>query len=931
MKRFILSVILGFIFLSLPKIGIASDGVKYLVITHSNFTNSVSPLVNWHHKRGIKTRVVSKSSWTVQMVKNEILAEYNSQTPPVLKWVLLVGDVNYIPAYTYYYAGNPARPYPSDAYYSFLEGNDWYADVGIGRLSVQNTTELGNQVNKILKYEKDPSLDNWLNKSLLVAAWEKVTNPYFKICKEGVRTYSYTYFTPTFDVAYANDGATNSNVTSSVNNGRNVVNYRGEGAPQMWHSWTGEEPQGSWTNSNINSLNNGNKTPVVFNICCKTHKIDYWGDCLGEAWMKKYPGGAVASLGASEESWSKENDTYDKALYWAFCGSENTAHGLEPPIFDIGWVSNYAAAYMLEHPDSLPQAEENVRMYLWLGDPAMEIWTGVPGVLDVTYPSVVKGNIFNVTVKYGSTPVQNALVCVWKGSEVYQTDNTDDSGIASFSIPMEPYTTAGYMDVTVTAHNYLPHEDSTYLYRAPKLTGCFLINGELLASLHWIWEPGPYTLYEYKLSRYMKGSWQIIYTGTNTSYTDPIPFSPGENRIYVVVVYFSDGELSSGKLSMTAPGGCPYVFSWDGTEFSDDNNILAGSGNGENVSDFYKLRQSLIEENGEYRLELREFENEHSFIDMVKLIAIDHSEDIDIEVLGDNIILPYRDAIAPLYCVDQTGEDWTEVMANPNEGYFEGYEGDTLTMNFGEIESGRYVFLPMASPKSGPIDVAIYNSEAGWQLIQSIYPREHSSVSPVVANHLSNDSLKIQLIWHSYHRLEYAGLGKIRNADYHIKPCPLVSATHSDIGSVKQKLLVDDENYAELLPGDTITLEFEVVGIEPGWVRDFVFVSNGYYLTEENGGSQTAYSNIPLVHSLSLYPNPARNDMDIRFGIPREERVSIKVYDVSGREVKTLVDDRLEAGYHTIRLDGKNLPSGIYFARLETDGYEATKKLVLMK
>jgi len=110
-----------------------------------------------------------------------------------------------------------------------------------------------------------------------------------------------------------------------------------------------------------------------------------------------------------------------------------------------------------------------------------------------------------------------------------------------------------------------------------------------------------------------------------------------------------------------------------------------------------------------------------------------------------------------------------------------------------------------------------------------------------------------------------------------------------------------------------------------------VFVSNGYYLTEENGGSQTAYSNIPLVHSLSLYPNPARNDMDIRFGIPREERVSIKVYDVSGREVKTLVDDRLEAGYHTIKLDGKNLPSGIYFARLETDGYEATKKLVLMK
>ncbi|MEA3431946.1 MAG: T9SS type A sorting domain-containing protein, partial [candidate division WOR-3 bacterium] len=60
-------------------------------------------------------------------------------------------------------------------------------------------------------------------------------------------------------------------------------------------------------------------------------------------------------------------------------------------------------------------------------------------------------------------------------------------------------------------------------------------------------------------------------------------------------------------------------------------------------------------------------------------------------------------------------------------------------------------------------------------------------------------------------------------------------------------------------------------------------------------------------------------------------KISLKVYDVSGREIKTLVDGRLEAGYHSARLDGKNLPSGIYFTRLVTDNYETTKKLVLMK
>ncbi|OYD16285.1 hypothetical protein CH333_03730 [candidate division WOR-3 bacterium JGI_Cruoil_03_44_89] len=44
-----------------------------------------------------------------------------------------------------------------------------------------------------------------------------------------------------------------------------------------------------------------------------------------------------------------------------------------------------------------------------------------------------------------------------------------------------------------------------------------------------------------------------------------------------------------------------------------------------------------------------------------------------------------------------------------------------------------------------------------------------------------------------------------------------------------------------------------------------------------------------------------------------------------------LVDDRVKAGYHVIKLDSKNLPSGIYFARLVTDNYKATKKLVFMR
>ncbi|MCK4328698.1 T9SS type A sorting domain-containing protein [candidate division WOR-3 bacterium] len=97
------------------------------------------------------------------------------------------------------------------------------------------------------------------------------------------------------------------------------------------------------------------------------------------------------------------------------------------------------------------------------------------------------------------------------------------------------------------------------------------------------------------------------------------------------------------------------------------------------------------------------------------------------------------------------------------------------------------------------------------------------------------------------------------------------------------------------------------------------------------GGSQTALEDTPLIHSLSLYPNPAMNDMTIRICVPKKKKVSLKIYDVLGKEVKTLEDNKLDVGYHNITLNSKNLPSGIYFAKFVSDKYKITKKFVLMK
>ncbi len=82
----------------------------------------------------------------------------------------------------------------------------------------------------------------------------------------------------------------------------------------------------------------------------------------------------------------------------------------------------------------------------------------------------------------------------------------------------------------------------------------------------------------------------------------------------------------------------------------------------------------------------------------------------------------------------------------------------------------------------------------------------------------------------------------------------------------------------------------------------------------------------------SNYPNPFNPSTTIQYDLPRSARVEVQVYDVLGRMVATLVNnERQSAGAHSIRFNGSNLASGVYFFRLTADDYVATRKMMLLK
>ncbi|HLG31885.1 MAG TPA: T9SS type A sorting domain-containing protein [Ignavibacteriaceae bacterium] len=99
-------------------------------------------------------------------------------------------------------------------------------------------------------------------------------------------------------------------------------------------------------------------------------------------------------------------------------------------------------------------------------------------------------------------------------------------------------------------------------------------------------------------------------------------------------------------------------------------------------------------------------------------------------------------------------------------------------------------------------------------------------------------------------------------------------------------------------------------------------------------GNQGSSSYNTTTHSLILYqnfPNPFNPSTNIKFEIPKSSLVNVRVYDVLGREVITLVNEEKSTGSYEVVFDGNDLKSGIYIYKLQAGNYFESKKMILLK
>jgi len=136
--------------------------------------------------------------------------------------------------------------------------------------------------------------------------------------------------------------------------------------------------------------------------------------------------------------------------------------------------------------------------------------------------------------------------------------------------------------------------------------------------------------------------------------------------------------------------------------------------------------------------------------------------------------------------------------------------------------------------------------------------------------------------------------------------------------------------------GDATTIDSLVVEWPSGIVDIFSNLAPDAFMTVTEGETITSIndSSPNQIHQFNLqqnYPNPFNPTTTIRFSLLRAQRVLLKVYDLQGKEVAALLDEKLPMGEHTAVFDAGNLASGVYVYRLSANATTQAMKAVLLK
>lgn len=424
---------------------------------------------------------------------------------------------------------------------------------------------------------------------------------------------------------------------------------------------------------------------------------------------------------------------------------------------------------------------------------------------------------------------------------------------------------------------------------------------------------------------------------------EKLPTEAPTDAVVKCVVYNSAGRDSTYilvKLSDTYHG-CPFVYTWNGQEWIEDNNILPQSQEpellGQDVTDYYQLYTKPVLEDDKYYLAIGEFEEEKSYLDQLKLLIIDHPDETFVTVDDEGQVIQFaKPAYFASALLDST--DVIKQLYELDNIYVEAAEGDTLYLTFDDVNGAAEPWVLIVGQSHPIFKDKITGKVLGGnkESFTSFRLRRNPTFNWVLVPTTGSSSLDVEIAWEQDAEIDYTELCHELELPFTVYNPQLEIAEHSLLGEVTNQLTTTDEVYVELNKDEFITLTYSAPRIEDGMERTFIFVSRGRYerLSEKLSKPTAIEDEIILPNETKLfdnYPNPFNPTTIINYSLKDAGRVSIKVYDILGSEVATLVNETKPAGTYEVEFNASQLPSGVYIYRMQTGSYMASKKMLLVK
>jgi len=339
----------------------------------------------------------------------------------------LVGDVEYVPTNYGLYHDYQGDYVATDLYYSTVAGDDYLPDLYLGRISVKNTVELNNVVDKILEYPYSGETD-WYKKATTFYGEER---PIWKETAEFIESTllnnKYTHVDMFNDFTHGT-----ADVQNALNDGRAFFNYRAHGSKDSLANIP-------FDNSDIYSLSNGPMYPIAINPTCNAGWYDEENmNSFGETWVKAAGKGGIAWWGASRVSYTGYNDELAKGVYKAIFDDDfNT----------LGGATTQAKIYMYNYYGDQYYTHLEYEMFNLLGDPATPIPKPLPEPHDISLthleaPTSIKLNeeaVINVTVnnlgEYGESDIEIRFLVdeIIENTQILSTLNSGSSQKMNFT------------------------------------------------------------------------------------------------------------------------------------------------------------------------------------------------------------------------------------------------------------------------------------------------------------------------------------------------------------------------------------------------------------------------------------------------------------------------------------------------------------------